>query len=398
MTMETPMPIATTIQPPQWMTDPSTQTIMNILNHDGQNALFVGGCVRNALLNEPVFDIDIACKFTPQHTMELLKHHNVHVVDTGIKFGTITAIKSKKSFEITSLRSDLNPTGRHSDVIFNESWKKDAQRRDFTINALYADTQGNIFAPLNHSLPDIKSRTVRFIGDPTTRIQEDHLRILRFFRFSAKFGSAADHPSLTACTNNAHLIHKLSSERIFDETLKILKDDSAPKALTLIQQANIFPVQDQEINTLSNLIALQNAYKKTDTTARISTLSFIKKYIKNKKIGKFIKKIDEFIKGNNTTSQSLYKYDRDTVIQGIMIQNAKNGTQNNTDIENAINTPVPIIPFQASDIMNEFQLEPDPIVGEYFRQAEQIWLDSDCTMTKASVFNAMQSRSKQTDD
>ena len=160
---------------------------MRALTRDGGAARFVGGSVRNALLGEPVVDIDIATPIQPADVIGRLKQSGLSAVPTGIDHGTVTAISSGKPFEVTTLRRDVSTDGRRATVAFTTEWSEDAARRDFTINALYASEDGEIFDYFG-GLDDLKARRVRFVGDARTRIREDYLRILRLFRFHAWYG------------------------------------------------------------------------------------------------------------------------------------------------------------------------------------------------------------------
>ena len=167
-----------------WLNDAATQKVMGVLNADNiDNARFVGGCVRNAFIGAPVDDIDIATVLMPEEVIERCENAGIAVVPTGLKHGTVTAIWRKKTFEITTLRKDVETDGRHAVVLYTDDWKMDAARRDFTMNALYLDKDGIIHDFFN-GVEDVKKQHVRFIGDPHMRISEDVLRIFRFFRFS----------------------------------------------------------------------------------------------------------------------------------------------------------------------------------------------------------------------
>ena len=154
------------IQPPTWMRDIDLVRIMDTLNYNDTNARMVGGCIRNHYLNKPVLDIDIACIFPPDISADLLSSKGIRIIPTGIKHGTITAHINGKNFEITSLRRDVTTDGRHANVEFSNDWIEDAARRDFTINALYADRDGSIYDPLGNAFNDLQNHIVRFIGDP----------------------------------------------------------------------------------------------------------------------------------------------------------------------------------------------------------------------------------------
>ena len=200
------------------------QKIFFCLNEIGResNIRFVGGCVRKALLGEKIDDIDLATSLEPNEVKKKLEESNIKVVDTGISHGTVTAILNHKKFEITSLRKDINTDGRHAKVEFTTDWEQDALRRDFTINAIYADIEGRIFDPLNGIL-DLKKGEIKFIGSAEERIQEDYLRILRYFRFFIQY-SKKDYDEQTIRSIKQHIngLNKVSNERIFDELKKIL--------------------------------------------------------------------------------------------------------------------------------------------------------------------------------
>jgi poly(A) polymerase len=196
----------------------------------------VGGAVRDTLVGQPVKDIDLATKLKPEDVITRLNRARIKVVPTGLAHGTVTAVLDSGSVEITTLRRDVDTNGRHATVAFSEDWKEDAHRRDFTINALYADIQtGEVFDYFG-GVDDLKNGVVRFIGDAFLRIAEDHLRILRFFRFLARFGWAgANLDSLAACRFRANDLMALSRERIADEIFKLLDlpDPSATIKLML---------------------------------------------------------------------------------------------------------------------------------------------------------------------
>jgi poly(A) polymerase len=169
--------------------DPITQKIFEVLKSHNIEARFVGGCVRDALLNKISHDIDLAVDAAPPFIIQAFKNTKINVIPTGIDFGTVTAILDGKSYQITSLRQDWQGKGRHPMVIFGKDWLEDAKRRDFTINAIYADSSGTLFDPFNGT-QDLKKQYVRFVGNPEDRLKEDPLRILRYFRFLAMFDKA----------------------------------------------------------------------------------------------------------------------------------------------------------------------------------------------------------------
>ncbi len=210
------------IQTQPWLNAPETRAVMDALTANGGAARFVGGCVRNALMGVPVDDIDIATPLTPDEVTRRLVAAGMQAVPTGIEHGTITAVANKKPFEITTLRRDVSTDGRRATVAFSQDWAEDASRRDFTMNALYADQTGQVF-DLIGGIADLQARHVRFIGDASRRIAEDYLRILRLFRFHAWYGKGEiDADGLAACAAARSQIKTLSGERIQKEMLKLM--------------------------------------------------------------------------------------------------------------------------------------------------------------------------------
>ena len=205
---------------------------------------YVGGAVRDELLDHPVNDVDIATRLRPDDVVKRLEAEGIRAIPTGIEHGTITAISSGQHVEITSLRRDVSTDGRRATVAFTDDWKEDAARRDFTINALLADPlTGEIFDYFG-GIDDLHDRRVRFIGEPLERIAEDHLRILRFFRFHARFGEGdPDQAALEACSKRANDLMALSRERIADELLKLIGvEDPSPTVALMIERGILKPV------------------------------------------------------------------------------------------------------------------------------------------------------------
>ena len=201
------------------------QIIFSSLNEVGKEhaVRFVGGCVRKALCGDIIDDIDLATSLKPEEVKSRLKNNDIKVIDTGISHGTVTAIINDKKFEITTLRKDISTDGRHAKIEYTSDWEEDAARRDFTINAIYADIDGRIFDPTN-GLSDLKIGKLKFIGSPNERIEEDYIRILRYFRFFLQYSKGDHDPEVIKCIKQ-HIngLNKISRERIFDELLKILK-------------------------------------------------------------------------------------------------------------------------------------------------------------------------------
>lgn len=215
-----------------WRHWPCLERIAAAVGADRGEARVVGGAVRDTLLGIDVADVDLATIHAPEEVVRRLEQAGLKAVPTGIAHGTVTAVADGVAVEVTTLRRDLSTDGRHAIVGFTQEWREDAARRDFTMNALYADpVSGELFDWFG-GLDDLAARRVRFIGDPLQRIAEDHLRILRFFRFHARFGDAIDDAGFTACVARANDLMALSRERIAAELLKLLV---APSAVPVVQ-------------------------------------------------------------------------------------------------------------------------------------------------------------------
>ena len=221
-----------------WLTRAPTQAVLAALEGGGHRALVVGGCVRNALLGLPVSDVDIATDALPERVIALVEAAGLRAVPTGVEHGTVTVVAGGIGHEVTSFRRDVETFGRHARVLFGGTLAEDAARRDFTMNALYADARGLVVDPLG-GMADLRARHLRFVGAPAQRIAEDYLRILRFFRFLAQYGDPAlgpDADALAACAAGIDGLATLSAERITAELRKLLSAlDPAPAVAAMAQ-------------------------------------------------------------------------------------------------------------------------------------------------------------------
>jgi poly(A) polymerase len=205
-----------------WPHGPAAAKVLDALAAAGGEGRFVGGCVRDALLGREIRDIDIATNLDPEKVIAALSAASLKSVPTGIKHGTVTAVADHVGFEVTTLRHDIETDGRHATVAFTDDWQQDAARRDLTMNALFCDAAGNIHDYFG-GLADLKAGHVRFVGDPAQRMDEDYLRILRFFRFHADYAAGDfDAAAIAAATQRRHELKRLSGERLRQETLKLL--------------------------------------------------------------------------------------------------------------------------------------------------------------------------------
>ena len=258
----TEIEISRRIAPQPWMTEPATLAVLGALAAGGAEARFVGGAVRDALLGRPIGDIDIATPATPERVIGLLEKRGIKVVPTGLAHGTVTAIAGTppRHFEITTLRRDVETYGRHARVAFDADWAADAARRDFTINAIFLAADGTIHDPVG-GLADLRARRIRFVGDPATRIAADVLRILRYYRFEARFGTGSGDPrARAACRAAAHLLPSLSAERVAQELIKLLETPDPLPVLHMMQEDGVLAIillEAQRLDRLRQMIAIE---------------------------------------------------------------------------------------------------------------------------------------------
>ncbi len=249
-----------------WMELSATRAVMEALDGRGYAgcARFVGGCVRNSLLGQPIDDIDIATTLTPDQVTEALEAAGIKVVPTGVDHGTVTAVSEGRPFEITTLRRDVSTDGRRAVVAFTQNWEEDAVRRDFRLNALYADGEGRIFDPTGQGVADAKAGRIVFVGDAMTRIREDYLRILRFFRFQAWYGRGDPDPAaLAACKALKGMLSGRAAERTQKELLKLLAAPDPGAALRLMAATSVLSAVLPQVKALTrfeNLVKIESEH------------------------------------------------------------------------------------------------------------------------------------------
>ncbi|WP_137155750.1 CCA tRNA nucleotidyltransferase [Rhizobium sp. FKL33] len=261
-----------------WFKDAALTRVFALLNADGGEARVVGGAVRNSLMGLPVSDMDIATTLKPEEVMARAEMAWVKCVPTGVKHGTVTLVIDGRPFEVTTLRRDVSTDGRHAEVAFTDDWRADAERRDLTVNALYADAEGAVHDYVG-GLADIETATIRFIGDAATRIEEDHLRILRFFRFFAHYGRGRpDAAGLKASAAARSRLKTLSVERVWAELKKLLSARDPGRALLWMRTAGVLTdvlpeTEKWGIDAIHGLIAAEAAYGwKPDPLLRLAAI------------------------------------------------------------------------------------------------------------------------------
>lgn len=268
----------TTVAGESWFTAPSLRRVFDLLNVEGGEVRVVGGAVRNSLMGVPAGDVDMATTWRPDEVSERAKGAGIKVVPTGIDHGTVTLVIDGTPYEVTTLRRDVKTDGRRAEVAFGTDWKADAERRDFTINALYANDKGEVIDDVG-GLADIESRTLRFIGNAAERVAEDYLRILRFFRFFAHYGNGRpDADGLRACAQARSKLSTLSAERVWSETKKLLSAEDPGRALLWMRQAGVLTeilpeTEKWGIDAIPELIAAERAFSWTpDPLLRLAAI------------------------------------------------------------------------------------------------------------------------------
>ena len=400
------------IKPPGWMASKEAKKVMAALDEANGHALFVGGSVRNALLKLPVTDIDIATQWTPEQVMARLKKAGVKAIPTGIDHGTITAVINKKHFEITTLRRDVATDGRRAVVAFTKDWKDDAQRRDFTMNTLLADARGNIYDPTGQGYKDLKAGVVRFVGDPATRIAEDYLRILRFFRFYALYGrkTKPDAKALKACRDAAGKISSLSRERITQEFFKILSVDKSEDILGIIFKNNVlneFHFSGYDESTLKNLNAFEKKYGVEVLASKLlivagfdlSNIEQMEKLLLfPKELKKDIQAISEVLKMQDLDADqvirvAIYKHGSISTGQAFLIELAQ-GSIKKIYAPKALKIiktwKAPKFPITGADL-KKTGIKPGPEMGKMLRELEARWVE-DGFISKSQFLNNLSSK------
>jgi poly(A) polymerase len=264
------------VAPLPWMTAPQTLALIEALGDAGIAARFVGGCVRDALLGRPIADIDIATPARPEAVVAALDKARIKAVPTGIEHGTVTAVfdapKPPRHFEITTLRRDVETYGRRARVAFDADWAEDAARRDFTINAIYLDPEGTLHDPVG-GLADLEAHRVRFVGEAPQRIAEDVLRVLRYYRFEARFGTGTGDPEArAACHAAVALLPNLSAERVAQELLRLLAVADPLPALRMMAEDGVLAAIVPEATRLERLRRLLGLEPTPDPLRRLAAL------------------------------------------------------------------------------------------------------------------------------
>ena len=381
------------------MTDARTRAVMAALKKDGGEARFVGGAVRNTLLSAKVEDIDIATPLTPDEVMRRLKAAGLGAVPTGIEHGTVTAIADGRPFEVTTLRRDVATDGRRAVVAFTTDWKEDASRRDFTMNALYAEEDGTVFDYFG-GIADLKAGRVRFIGDARTRIREDYLRILRLFRFHAWYGKGEiDAEALAACVAEKSGLKALSGERVQKELLRLLEAKDPVPVLHAMERSGILSETlpaGVRVARLERLVAIDGANGfLPDALLRLAALLSISPEtarrlaaalrFSNAGRDRLVAALEtgdgiSFALSPPDAAKLLYRHGQEFVSDHVLLRWAEDAEKNDAKwralIALADDWRRPTFPLDGSDVKT-LGIGEGPKIGALLREIEQWWIDAD---------------------
>ena len=370
---------------------------------------YVGGCVRKIINDEKVDDIDLATNLEPKEVSDALRKNEINFYETGIKHGTITALIDDYKFEITSLREDILTDGRHAQVKFSKDWREDASRRDFTINSIYSDTEGNLFDPFNGK-NDLENGIINFIGNPDKRIKEDYLRILRYIRFFLDYSKQKHDPEIIrSLKRNLDGIAKLSKERLLDELKKILNKKNLINLSQDKLLLEIFKIIFPQLKYF-NIFSKKNSYflrllDKVDFIFLISLLTvdetdnvdyFLYKFNLSKKDQKRIKDIDNFYKdkkvSNNFIEKRLnkifYYKGREAVLDILNYKIFKSKKMDDNLIrliEFYKDQPIPTMPVKADFLMSKYNISEGKFLGSKLKIIEEEWVNNNFQISDQQV-------------
>ena len=383
---------------PSWLREPEPQKIATLLGEG--NCKFVGGAVRDSLLELAVSDVDIATPLLPEEAAGRLEEGGVKVIPTGLKHGTITAIISGRQFEITTLRHDVETFGRHARVAFHDDWEADAARRDFTINALYLSPDGTLYDFFG-GRDDLKKGRVCFIGEPGERIREDALRILRFFRFHAHYGKGElDPEGLKACREDMHLIEMLSPERVAAELKRLLAATDPLPTLKVMAESGILAavlVDPFDLGELERLVRIETAIGTCDVLRRLASLlpdggeavaraaSALR--LSNKEKSRLVSIAERdlaFKTGPNETQlqEALYRSGLQAVEDTLIVNAEPDDTERlKAELKSAREFEIPNFPVTGADL-TALGINEGPELGKTLKELEKSWIDSGFELSK----------------
>lgn len=355
--------------PESLLQDPALQSVFEAIGAGGHRAWLVGGAVRNALLDEPVGDLDLATDAPPDAVTRLAEQAGLKPVPTGIDHGTVTVVADGRGFEVTTLRHDIETDGRRAVVAFSDDLAQDAHRRDFTMNALYADRHGTVIDPVG-GLDDLRARRLRFVGDPAQRIAEDYLRILRFFRFFAWYGRDADPAAVAACREGRDGLDRISRERIGQELRKLLTAPDPVPAVRLMQDTGVLDKVLPDA-TPGRLYALQSPAPWLARLAALSQSDLTDALRLSRSEARDHRTLATALAEDWSFNRIAYRLRGDLAdAAALLVQTGPSGPRDGWAAAEAAARPLPI---SAADLQTELQ---GPALGRALKAAEDAWIEA----------------------
>jgi len=390
-----------------WLRDPAGRSVMNaLLAASPGGARYVGGCVRNALLGATVSDTDIATVLTPAQTIAALEAAGIRAVPTGFDHGTVTAVAGQRGFEITTLRKDVATDGRRALVAFSTDWDEDASRRDFRLNAIYADSDGHLFDPAG-GIADALQGRVRFIGEPQARIDEDYLRILRFYRFHAWYGrTPLDADGHAACSRLRAGLRRLSAERVWSELKKLLAAPNPQAVLEAMQEGNVLnevlpSAIDLNVFLSLNSLQLQES-RPAEPLVRVAALlaggdamrvdalcdTMKVSNAERTRLGAAVRRVGVYPgMDRKALRAALYEQGFQAVEDQLMLAAARGeGTRDvlSRDLDAVSRWQRPAFPLKAADLLAA-GFERGPALGRLMKALEARWVETDFVLNRADL-------------
>jgi poly(A) polymerase len=401
---------ATRLADAAWLRAPPLTRLLDVLGRNGEDVRVVGGAVRNALIGEPIGEIDLATTALPEEVMRRVTAAGMKAVPTGVAHGTVTVVVEGVPYEVTTLREDVETYGRHAKVAFGRDWKRDAERRDFTMNALTASADGTVYDHVG-GLADLKARRVRFIGDPGARIAEDYLRILRFFRFHAAYGHGGlpDAAGLAACVAARNGLDQLSRERVRSELVKLMLAAHATPTLAVMAETGLLI---SVLGGVALLASFENMVKveaaaalKPDATRRLGALGvFVSEdaerlwqrlrltnaeHVRLASLGDAWWRIAPTA-ADRSTRALLYRLGGEKFTDRVLLAWARAWEEGAADARwRALATlperwTIPTFPLKAADFIAR-GIEKGPALGAALKAAEDAWISADFPDDRAKV-------------
>jgi poly(A) polymerase len=391
----------------RWLTAEPSRRILDALEADGHAVRFVGGCVRDTLLDPALdmVDLDIATPVAPERNIELLDSAGIRTIPTGLAHGTITALLGGRGYEITTLRQDVSTDGRRATVAFTDCFLTDAARRDFTINAMSCDRAGRLFDPFA-GRDDLEAGRIRFVGDPVARIREDYLRILRFFRFFARFGQGRpEDAALAALAAERGGLDRLSGERLRTELLKLLLGLNVEASLALMEETGVWPAMFGAAPARSALARLLAAAPDAGPIVRLASLvrgrvdaeaAALRLRLSNLERASLVDLATAELPGLDLTASRLrqlaYRLGNDRCRDRLMLAAAMGEGADTAASLGAALTIVdafaaPTMPVGGDDLM-ALGLPPGPAIGACLRRLESEWLESDFAADRETLLRS----------